>query len=363
MKFKYLTPISRLRIKSFVNLLLLILILAVPSVVFAQEEEKAESSSDCSIPKDLSLSRPHPEGTPTTVKIGMFLIDIKEIKDVSQSYVADGFFNISWKDPRLSKKALGKSLKGCKIENDEIWFPNAYVVNARSREFWNKKLSVDDDGNARYQFRYVGELSSDLDFTKFPFDVQTLTFVFSSIGDDAENLKFEEDKERSGARETFSVEGWQLKLIEPLYRQEYHTLTGRYVSQIHFRISAERQRGFYIWKVLLPLFLIVMMAWAVFWIDPSQIGPQISLSAASVFTLIAYRFSMGFTLPRISYFTRVDIFIMYSTILVFLALGTAIATSRIASQGRKELAVKIEKWARIIYLVLFLIIIAAMFLV
>lgn len=363
MKFKYLTPIPRLRIKSFINPLLLILILAVPSVVFAQEKERAESSSDCSIPEDLSLSRPDPEGAPTTVKIGMFLIDIKEIKDVSQSYVADAFFNISWKDPRLSKKMLGKSLKGCKIEKDEIWFPSAYAVNARSREFRLKKLSVDDDGNARYQFRYLGELSSDFDFTKFPFDKQILTFVFSAIGDDAENLKFEEDKERSGAREKFSVEGWQLELIEPLYRQEYHTLTGRYVSQIHFRISAERQRGFYIWKVLLPLFLIVMMAWGVFWINPSQVGPQISLSTATVFTLIAYRFSLGFTLPRISYFTRVDIFIMYSTILVFLVLGTAIATSRIASQGRKELAVKIEKWARIIYLVLFLIIIAATFLV
>lgn len=363
MKFKYLTPISRLRIKSFINLLLLILILAVPSVVFAQEEKKAESGSDCSIPKDLSLSRPDPEGVPTTVKIGVFLIDIKDIKDVSQSYVVDAFFNASWKDPRLSKKTLGKSLKGCKIEKDEVWFPNSYVVNARSREFRLEKLSVDDDGNVRYQVRFVGELSSDLDFTKFPFDKQILTFVFSAFGDYAENLKFEEDKEHSGARGMFSVEGWELELIEPQYRQEYHAPTDRYISQIHFRISAERQRGFYIWKVLLPLFLIVMMAWAVFWIDPSQVGPQIGLSTATVFTLIAYRFSMGFTLPRISYFTKVDIFIMYSTILVFLVLGAAIVTSRIASEGRKELAVKIEKWASIIYLVLFLIIIAAMFLV
>jgi len=47
---------------------------------------------------------------------------------------------------------------------------------------------------------------------------------------------------------------------------------------------------------------------------------------------------------------------------VFLALGTAIATSRFASQGRKELAVKIEKWAKIIYLILFAIILVITFL-
>jgi len=350
-------------IKHYIKVVLLLLILAVPSILSAQEEEEAEGSSDCSIPKDLSLSRPDPEGPSTTVKIGIFLLDIKEIKDVSQSYVVDAFFNASWKDPRLSKKVLGKSLKGCIIKKDEIWFPNAFSLSTRSREFRLEELSVDDDGNARYQLRYFGEVSSDFDFTKFPFDEQILTFVISAFGDDAENLKFEEDKEHSGVRERLSVEGWELELIEPLYRQEYHAPTGRYLSQIHFRISAERERGFYIWKVLLPLFFIVMMAWAVFWIDPSQVGPQIGLSTATVFTLIAYRFSLGFTLPKISYFTRLDIFTMFSTILVFLALGTGIATSRIATQGRKELAVKIEKWARIIYPVLFLIIIAATFLV
>ena len=105
------------------------------------------------------------------------------------------------------------------------------------------------------------------------------------------------------------------------------------------------------------LLMIVLMAWAVFWIDPSAIGPQIGLSTATIFTLIAFRFSLGFQLPKVSYFTRMDKFVFASTVLVFLALGAAIATSRLASQGNKELANRIEKWAKIIYLGIFAIII------
>jgi len=95
------------------------------------------------------------------------------------------------------------------------------------------------------------------------------------------------------------------------------------------------------------------MAWAVFWIDPKHLGPQVGLSTATVFTLIAYRFSIGFSLPKVSYFTRMDNFVLFSTILVFIALGTAIATSKISSDGENALAKKIEKYMRVIYLVVF----------
>jgi hypothetical protein len=75
--------------------------------------------------------------------------------------------------------------------------------------------------------------------------------------------------------------------------------------------------------------------------------------ALTVFTLIAFRFSLGFRLPKVPYFTRMDKFVLFSTILVFAVLGAAVATSRIASDGNEELAKRIERWARVIYLIVF----------
>ena len=39
-------------------------------------------------------------------------------------------------------------------------------------------------------------------------------------------------------------------------------------------ISANRDIGYYVWKILLPIALIVAMSWCVFWIDPKQFGTQ-----------------------------------------------------------------------------------------
>ena len=104
------------------------------------------------------------------------------------------------------------------------------------------------------------------------------------------------------------------------------------------------------------------MAWSVFWIDPSQIGAQIGLSTATVFTLVAYRFSLGYLVPRVSYFTRMDTFVFLSTLLVFLALAGAVTTAKFAFDGKQHLAKRVDRWFRVIYLILFAIIIQYSFL-
>ena len=57
-----------------------------------------------------------------------------------------------------------------------------------------------------------------------------------------------------------------------------------------------------------------------------QIGAQIGISTATIFTLVAFRFSLGHLTPQVSYFTRLDKFVLLSTILVFIALAGAVAT-------------------------------------
>jgi len=60
--------------------------------------------------------------------------------------------------------------------------------------------------------------------------------------------------------------------------------------------------------MLLPLALIVLMAWSVFWIDPALLPTQIGVSTASVFSLIAFRFGTRDLLPPVHYMTRGDFF-------------------------------------------------------
>ena len=62
---------------------------------------------------------------------------------------------------------------------------------------------------------------------------------------------------------------------------------------------ASRQTGYYVLKVILPLVLIVIMSWVVFWIDPNEPGTQISVAVTSILTLVAYRFMIDSLLPNV----------------------------------------------------------------
>jgi hypothetical protein len=340
----------------------MLLCLLLSTNLYAQDTGGAIPELDCSIPIEAQSVKPGDPDKKVLVKIGFFVIDVKEIHDLEQTFTADVWFTKTWNDPRLSEQALGKSLERCIYKFNEIWKPHIVVVNQNGgHKLLDKIARVDSLGNVTARQRYVGELTSDLDFANFPFDNQRLHFILAAVGPDSQKIVFEVNQDTTGQREVFSAEGWQIKLIGGNSNNEVlKTLGNKPMLNLHrmdFILEAERDRGYYIWKVIAPLCLIVLMAWAVFWIDPKNLGPQVGLSTATVFTLIAYRFSIGFSLPKVSYFTRVDNFVLFSTILVFVALGTAIATSKISSDGENSLAMRIEKYMRVIYPLIFLAII------
>jgi cadmium resistance protein CadD (predicted permease) len=63
-------------------------------------------------------------------------------------------------------------------------------------------------------------------------------------------------------------------------------------------------------------------------------------------TLIAYRFAVGSEVPNIHYLTRMDKFLLGSTLLVFASLVEVVVTSSLVSRDRLERARNVDRWAR-----------------
>jgi len=128
-----------------------------------------------------------------------------------------------------------------------------------------------------------------------------------------------------------------------------------------FEFQAKRRTGYYIWKVIVPLVLIVFMSWTVFWISAENIGAQIGVATSSILTLIAYRFILGNLLPRVSYLTQLDYFILGATVLVFLALLEVVVSSALAQRGNKEQAHRVDVAARLLFPLTFALLVPAVF--
>ncbi len=301
-----------------------------------------QTRGELALPQGELVSRPDPEGTPTDVSIGLYFLDVAEIDDVAQEFAADVLVQALWTDPRLADSEAPPTRV---LPLAEIWDPEVGFLNRRALDLvLPETVRVDPAGHVVYVQRALATFASPLDLRSFPRDEQQIEVQLVSYRYAAGELDLRVNRTTTGRREAFSITGWQLEIgtaaVTPL------VLPGVDLTRagVTFRLRAQRERNYYLLTMFIPMILIALMAWCVFWIDPSLLPSQIAISTASVFTLIAFRFSINFSLPRVSYLTVADQFMLAITLLVFAALGQAVLTGRLAKSGREAFARSLSRW-------------------
>lgn len=308
------------------------------------------------------LARPDSDG-PTPVDIGLHLFDIVAIDDVRQIFDVDMFLLVRWQDKRL---ALAPDLRTGglrRIPMDEIWTPDGLVINDRGlTQQLERVADVDDDGNVVFRQRLIGELAANLAFKEFPFDEQRLPIDFVSYRYGPDELPLTAWL-FTGNTDEFSAEGWSFELLEPSTSAYAIPELNLARSQVSFAIKAKRNSDYYLLTMMLPLSLIIFMSWTAFWIQPDVVPSRIAISTASIFSLIAFGFSVRLGLPQVPYMTRADMFVFGCTLLVFVALAVAVTGSRWAGANKLPRAVRLNAITRWAYVGLFgLVVLSALYL-
>lgn len=299
----------------------------------------------------LTAHEPVTASDPIDVEVGIFVIDISELHDATQTFRADFHLSARWHDAQLADPDADE-IRRFPLTN--VWHPQLDVRNRRDVEFlFPREVEVDRLGNVHYRQRISGHLSARLDLREFPFDRQVLSIEIVSVRYGPEEVSLEVDVERTGTFGRFTLPGWDVELGDARSIEVQGAATGTKLSQIELPIQVDRRVAYYRWSMLAPLVLLVLMAWSVFWIDPALLPSQLAVSTASVFALIAFRLSTRNLLPPVHYMTRGDTFVLGCTLLVFFAFGQTVLTGRLAKTGRETLARAIDRWSRWIYLAVF----------
>jgi hypothetical protein len=238
----------------------------------------------------------------------------------------------------------------------DIWHPRILFVNLQKNwRAFPQIVEVSPDGEVTYFQRAWATFSQPLDLERFPFDRQVFTIQLASAGYSLDEVELLTDPDSPGGiAQDLSVADWDI-LAWKVESAPFVPVPGEEaVPGISFTFEAERKAGYFIVKVIIPLLLIVFMSWIVFWIDPKESGSQISVAITAMLTLIAYRFAVGSDLPKVSYLTRLDYFILGSTILVFASLIEVVVTSSYARTGRLERARAIDRWSSWLFPAIFI---------
>ena len=303
--------------------------------------------------------RPGAESGPTKVSIGVWLTDVLGIDSASDGFRANFVVGARWRDPRLVHNQPGVM----RYNLEDIWHPDLIVVNATgtvSRSL-PQIVEVAGDGTVTYRQRIGGSFAQPLDLRSFPFDHATFRIQAICVDQAPTEIHFVPSElmvaagypDGVGIAKKLTLQDWRVTGFTA-NALPYEIAPGVEYAGYAFEFRAERLKQHYVIKVIIPLLLIVMMSWLVFWIDPSMGGEQISVAITSMLTLIAYRFAVGSEVPRLPYLTDLDAFILVSSMLVFLALVEVVITSMLYFKERKHLARAIDRQCRWIFPIVFI---------
>src|SRR5262249_14648415 len=120
-------------------------------------------------------------------------------------------------------------------------------------------------------------------------------------------------------------------------------------ARLDVELDLTRDWTYHAWKLGLPLVLIVLMAYGVYFIPATSVNQQIGLGMTSMLTMIAYMLALGGTPPRISYLTRAVRFSVGSAVLVSLGLVRALLPLALAQRPDTSLIQRADRWGRRLY--------------
>ena len=300
-------------------------------------------------------SPPNPDG-PTAVRAGMFVDDLRDLDAVTASFRFRGILTITWCDPRLAfdPAAAGvaeRVLMGAaaNVEIEKIFSARGFAVNQVEPPLITELvLRIASDGSVSSHLNASVLLQANYDLRRFPFDRQQLELVVESFVWDANQLRFVPDTEMTGFAEDFDIPEWTITGVRADVSTVGVIRSTEPFSRLTLTIDVERKSGFYLWKVLLPLFIIVALSWSIFWMVDERFGIRVRSSATGILTVVAYQFVAGQNLPRVGYLTLIDKIMVISFLLLAITVLESYVVSRYGEDERDQ-AHRVDRAARWVF--------------
>jgi hypothetical protein len=331
---------------------------AIEKAVEKSVEQAAQQAAAEDVKAEQTARRPDEWRGPTEVHFMVFVVDIDAIDDADQNFTTNVYLRLRWQDRRLANP--GAAVR--QLPLNSVWNPRVLLANQTGMVMKSlpEVVQVEDDGTVTYHQRYTGKLSQQLKLDHFPMDSHTFVIQFVAAGYRSGQLEFIPDEAPTdppivggSIADELSLPDWKILSHEAL-KLTYQPIETVHSPGFGLRFKASRYFTYYLWQVVLPMGVVVIMAWSAFWIGRGDVGVRLGVANSAILTLIASRFVFASLLPRLPYMTRMDYLTVGSTLLVLLSLFLVVATAFLDKRKKTRLAERLDRWGRAGYPIAFL---------
>eukprot|EP00931_Biecheleriopsis_adriatica_P002902 TRINITY_DN10407_c0_g1_i1.p1 TRINITY_DN10407_c0_g1~~TRINITY_DN10407_c0_g1_i1.p1 ORF type:complete len:438 (-),score=71.78 TRINITY_DN10407_c0_g1_i1:56-1369(-) len=273
-----------------------------------------------SVPEPTPINARRPE--PKKVTISMTVRRIYDVKTKEQEFTVRLNVRLSWEMPPGEKPPPEE-------EDDGDWMPEwtpKFRVRGTKSEQREAMYTTEENDGKTYVHGEVNTLvtiSEAFELYKFPNDCQDLTIELLSINP-CSQCQWVSPAEGELVRLNtagINLDDFSLLRKVPVTKNLYLERRHRHLhSCMKVKVKVVRQSRYYIINVALIMFLIcsfVLCAWAV---HPGAIADRWSVDFSLLLTAVAFKLIINDMLPRLSYLTTLDIYVLFG--FLFIALAT-----------------------------------------
>jgi branched-chain amino acid transport system substrate-binding protein len=208
---------------------------------------------------------------------------------------------------------------------------------------------------------------------EYPFDTQTLTISIESGDHASDEVVFvAEDVDLSGRRRDLmrhalsprvTISDWKIGSVAQRaesYFYDHDFGSPEMAAQgvlsfprFSFTIEIRRVLFPYLVKFCLPLVIIVMMSFLVFFIRPEEFEVQAGIVITALLSVVAFHVSQADSLPEVGYLVTADKFFMLSYVVIFLTLVEVVIENRLLHSRGEQAARRLDHLARVAFPIVF----------
>lgn len=339
---------------------LMVFLAGVTWIAKANQVKGSNVDHSQTTPSDTFLLGPPKDVQPVVVQARLDILEINDINDEAETFEFTGVMTLTWHDQR---QAFDPAVDGVDekvyqgaYQFNEIspsWYPQVVLVNESGLyEKSGLVLRIQPDGTSTLIEKLNAVVEVELNMRRFPFDSHRLDAVFEVLGFDHNEIVLQVGPSVADPLGSdMSVPQWIITGISQSIRDRAAPYAGSngVTSALVVSVQVQRESFFAIRLVVIPLIVIVLLSFSVFWMDRSSLGDRISVSFIGILTGVAYQIVISDNLPHISYLTLINgflnlsFFTMCATIVINLVVGA------MDKQGKHEVGNSIDRRCRWIF--------------
>jgi hypothetical protein len=288
---------------------------------------------------------------PVEVRASYRLEDVTDIDDRDETFSFTGTLVLEWRDERQAFDAGEAGVKEKvyqgRYQFEEVapaWFPQMALVNQHGGcETVATTMVVQPDGRCRLTTVLAATAETDFRMRRYPFDRHSLEALFMLPGFGVDGVRLV----AGGAevREGMQVSQWRHAGVKVAVRRTASAVVGE-VEQLVVSVEVVRDSIFSLRLVVLPLALIVVLSWSVFWMERSSLGDRINVSFVGILTAVAYQNVVSDLLPHVSEVTLMHGFLNVCTVVMAATVVVNLWVGVCDKRGHSGLGDRIDRRCR-----------------